>query len=66
MKLFDGLKEELSQEANDQTVRVSVALSGRAAEAFLALHESLGGKEVISRNALGTRVLTRVLNGKGC
>lgn len=61
MKLFSELKNELEQEASEESVRMSVGLSGRAAEVFRELHESLGGQEAISRNALGTRILSRVL-----
>jgi hypothetical protein len=61
MKLFNELKNELDQESGEQTVRLSVGLSGRAAEVFIELHQSLGGPEVISRNALVTRILARVL-----
>ena len=61
MKLYDDLKQEINQESSEQGVRLSVGLSGRAAEAFLSLHELLGGQSVISRNALGVRILTRAL-----
>lgn len=65
MKLFDELKTELDQEASKASVRLAIGLSGRAAEAFVSLHQSLGGEDVISRNALGVRILSRVLQGKG-
>ena len=61
MKLFSELKNELDQEASEESVRLSVGLSGRAAEVFRELHESLGGQETISRNALVTRILARAL-----
>lgn len=61
MKLYDDLKQELDQESTEQAVRLSVGLSGRAAEAFLALHGSLGGQQAISRNGLASRILSRAL-----
>lgn len=61
MKLYDDLKQEINQESSEQGVRLSLGLSGRVAEALLSLHELLGGQSVISRNALGVRILTRAL-----
>lgn len=61
MNLFTDLKSELDQESGEESVRLSLGLSGRVAEAFLSLHELLGGQTVISRNALGVRILTRAL-----
>lgn len=61
MNLYTDLKSELDQELSDESVRVSAVLSGRAAEGFRVLHESLGGQGVISRNALAVRILTRAL-----
>lgn len=61
MNLYGDLKSEIDEELSEESVRISVGLSGRAAEAFRVLHESLGGQSVLSRNALGVRILTRVL-----
>jgi hypothetical protein len=61
MNLFPDLKSEIDEELSEESVRISVGLNGRAAEAFRVLHESLGGQSVLSRNALGARILTRVL-----
>ena len=61
MNLYTDLKSELDEESSKEAVRLSVLLNGRAAESFRVLHESLGGQEVISRNALAVRILTRAL-----
>lgn len=61
MNLYSDLKSELDEESSKEAVRLSVLLNGRAAESFRALHESLGGQEVISRNALAVRILSRAL-----
>jgi len=61
MKLYEQLKQELIQESNDQSLRLTVTLSGPQAEAFLSLHEALGGPDAITRNALASRILSHAL-----
>lgn len=60
-QLYDQLKQELIQESNDQSLRLTVTLTGRQAEAFMALHAALGGPDAISRNALASRILSHAL-----
>lgn len=61
MKLYEQLKQELIQESNDQSLRLTVTLSGPQAETFLALHQALGGPDAITRNALASRILSHAL-----
>jgi hypothetical protein len=61
MRLFKDLKEELAEQSLP-TVRLTLSLCGKSAEQFVALHQQLGGENVISRNALAGRIIAKALS----
>ena len=64
MKLYEQLKQELLQESNDQSLRLTVTLNGPLRQGFRCLHQALGGPEAISQNALASRILAHALSAE--
>lgn len=61
--LIQTISAKLSEESETKTLRVSVVLRGLDAEAFVRLHEGLGGPGKVSRNDLACRILSHALSG---
>jgi len=60
--LFQTIRTKLSEESEEKVLRVSAVLRGLDAEAFIRLHEGLGGPGTVSRNDLASRILSHALS----
>jgi|CXWL01.1.fsa_nt_gi hypothetical protein len=60
--LFQTISTKLSKESEEKVLRVSAVLRGHDAEAFIRLHEGLGGPGKVSRNDLACRILSHALS----
>jgi len=61
--LIQTISAKLSEESETKVLRVSAVLRGLDAEAFIRLHEGLGGPGKVSRNDLACRILSHALSG---
>jgi hypothetical protein len=62
-KLYEDIKATLAQESDERLVRVSAVLRGANAQAFIRIHQDLGGPDSLSRNDLASRILAHALEG---
>ena len=60
-KLPEEIRTSLTQKSDAKVVRLSCTLRAQDAEAFLRLHEALGGPDTVSRNDLASRILAHTI-----
>jgi len=60
-KLYEEIRSSLTQQSDAKVVRLSCTLRAQDAEAFLRLHEALGGPVKVSRNDLASRILSHAI-----